>query len=68
MGGVEYLQNSRFLAKSACKFALSLAKKKIFGISLQNGPKLMLTTAIKIENLARLDGGCRIPLKFEIFG
>jgi len=28
MGDVEYLQNSRFLAKSAWKFALGLAKKK----------------------------------------
>jgi hypothetical protein len=37
-------------------------------ISQQNGPKLMLKTAIKIENLAKLDGGCRIPSKFEIFG
>ena len=68
MGGVEYLQNSRFLAKSAWKFALSLAKKNFFAISLQNGHKLMLKTAIKLENLAKLDGGCRIPSKFEIFG
>jgi hypothetical protein len=55
---------------TACKFAQILAKKKKkkIAISLQNGPKLMLKTAIKLENLAKLDGGCRIPSKSEIFG
>jgi hypothetical protein len=42
--------------------------KKFFLISLQNGPKLMFKTAIKLENLTKLDGGCRLPSKFEILG
>ena len=53
MGGVEYLQNQRFLDFIACKIAQILAKKNFFAISLQNGPKLMLKTAIKLENLQK---------------
>ena len=40
MGGVEYLQNSRFLAKSAWKFALSRAKKRIFFNFTPKWPKI----------------------------
>jgi hypothetical protein len=44
----------------ACKIAQIPNKKKKNLISLQNGPKLMLKNGIKLENLAKLEGGCRI--------
>jgi len=51
----------------ACKIAQILAKKKKFAISLQNGPKLMLKTAIKLENLQKFRGGVKKCLNSSNF-
>ncbi len=58
MEGLRLAQIFEVFASKTCRFDEILTKKKKnFAISLRNGQKLMYKNAIKLEILAKFDGG-----------